>query len=185
LINQQKKLIFRTHLNKYPKKNKDISNINFNLNNTPFKYENYITYGFDEKISQPKSIKNDFWIKEITFLSYFDFYTKKYNVNCGIREYSPTQYYNYAKSNRFFIEYTNNSKFINLNEEKSKTNNTDSVNNNSKFKIGDKVICKDGFRTFNATVTNIDGTYYHIEYKNKKGETKTRRVTKSWLTKVD
>ena len=180
-------LFANCNISKYPKNNKGISKINFNLDNTLFTYENYLTYSFNENINEPRIIKNSFWIKEITFLPYKEFYKKIYDVNCGVKSTNSTLYYNYSKSNRFFIEYTKSSKFININQKKKsiKGSSNNNIDSNTKIKIGDKVLYKDAFNSINATVVKIDNKYYYIEYKNEKGIAKTKKVTKKWLKKIE
>ena len=51
------------------------------------------------------------------------------------------------------------------------------------FKIGDKVLYTGSFKTIHATILKVEEQHYIIEYLNKKGIKKTRRVAGVWVEK--
>ena len=70
-------------------------------------------------------------------------------------------------------------------EEKSPTK-TGEVKNNKPFKVGDKVIFKDAFKSITGVISNIDGEYYLIAYQNKKGVDKILKTYETtFITKIE
>jgi|TARA_B110000093_G_scaffold98845_1_gene106374 hypothetical protein len=53
----------------------------------------------------------------------------------------------------------------------------------SLYTVGDKMWYTGGFKKVDATILKTEGQYYIIEYLNKKGIKKTRRVDEIWLKK--
>jgi len=70
-------------------------------------------------------------------------------------------------------------------EEKSPSK-TGEVKNNKPFKVGDKVIFKDAFKSITGVISNIDGEYYFIAYQNKKGVDKILKTYETtFITKIE
>ncbi len=68
---------------------------------------------------------------------------------------------------------------------KNTPENIDKVNDESRFKIGDKVQYKDAFKRITGVIVKRESNFYYIKYKNKKGVEQTLKSTQSWLKKIE
>ena len=175
-----KMLYANCDINKFPKHHNNISSINFDENNSPVKYKNYLTYYFEK--DNNLVLTNTFWINKILFVPYNDFYEDKYEINCGEKSMYTVQYFKYANNNRFYLEYKNNSEFVNTNN----TSKESSQINNYDLKIGDKVQFKIGFNKYTGEIVEFIPPYdFKIKYKVKNGESKYVIKEHTWINKID
>ena len=92
-------------LYRFPSK-KEINKKNFTQENTPLKYKNIITYGFDEKEPASITIEHNFWVSEIANYAKNSFISYDYYEYCGHKLLEKLGYYLYESPSNFFIEYT-------------------------------------------------------------------------------
>lgn len=86
---------------------KSIKTKNFDLENTPLKFENIISYGYE--LNKIKEIKCNFWVSEITNYPSTEFMERKYPEYCGDKSQNSKNYFIYSNPNNFYIKYSKGS----------------------------------------------------------------------------
>ena len=88
---------------RFPKEGEEKA-LKYNMEESPYKFSNIIKYSYEKSFQNQITIRNNFWVTEITNLNYYLFYLDKLSTNCEgenyYKEYSP-----FKQPNRFFIEY--------------------------------------------------------------------------------
>lgn len=78
----------------------------FTNENSPLKFTNSITFGFDEEVSNPIIVELSFWVSEIDNFIRDNFIGIRQIEYCGQKSLSKEDYYNYENPQYFFIRYT-------------------------------------------------------------------------------
>ena len=88
---------------RFPKEGEEKA-LKYNMEESPYKFSNIIKYSFEKSFQTQVTIRNNFWVTEITNLNYYFFYLDKLFTNCEgenyYKEYSP-----FKQPNRFYIQY--------------------------------------------------------------------------------
>jgi hypothetical protein len=87
---------------KYPKR-KEIKTISFNKNNSPFVFSNIIKYYFDNKNTY--TIKNNFWVSEITNMPKKEFENNKYKEYCDEKSLTIIHGFKDKRPDNFYLSY--------------------------------------------------------------------------------
>ncbi len=95
-------LIRNCDLYKYPSK-KNIKTKSYSIEESPIVFSNLITYKIKGKIV---TVKNEFYVSEITNYPYKEFFEYKYDEYCGQKSVSNTQYYKFYATDKFYINYS-------------------------------------------------------------------------------
>ncbi|MCL5992084.1 MAG: hypothetical protein M1419_08275 [Bacteroidetes bacterium] len=86
---------------RFPKEGEE-KTIKYNMEESPYKFSNVIKYSYEKSFQNQVTIRNNFWVTEITNLNYHLFYFDKLSTNCEgqnyYKEYSPLK-----QSNRLMI----------------------------------------------------------------------------------
>ncbi len=86
-------------------KSKEIVSSEFTLENSPIKFENYITYDYSEEFNSVRVVRNMFWANKVTNYPSTDFQTEEFLNHCGDSAGLETIVYPYKKSSSFYLEY--------------------------------------------------------------------------------
>lgn len=89
---------------RFPKSKEIVSSV-FTLENSPIKFENYITYDYSEDFNSVKVVRNKFWATKITNYPSTDFQTEEFLNHCSDSAKIRTNVYPYKKSSSFYLEY--------------------------------------------------------------------------------
>ena len=82
---------------------KSVKTKKFAPENTPFIFENIISYGYSP--NEIKEIKCNFWVSEITNYPSTEFTERKYPEYCGDKSQISMNYFIYSRPNNFYIKY--------------------------------------------------------------------------------
>jgi hypothetical protein len=85
---------------KYPKND----SLMFSIKNTPFEFSNLIYYHKKELTSEPTAVKNSFWVSKINNIDYSHFVDMYYPKKCGVKSFSPMEYYPFQAKNRIYFK---------------------------------------------------------------------------------
>ena len=88
---------------RYPRSEKDITNSNYDESNTPYIFGNLIRYRYGGDLY---TVKNNFFISKITNYNFDDFKYVSFNEYCGVKQLTPTFYFNYSKPSNFYLKYS-------------------------------------------------------------------------------
>ncbi len=92
------------NLLRYPRKEKDIKNSNYDESNTPYIFGNLLRYRFNGDLY---TVKNDFFISKITNYNSNSFKYLSYDEFCGVKQFTKTSYFKYSKPSNFYLKYSN------------------------------------------------------------------------------
>jgi len=84
---------------------KEIKSANFNQNNTPLKFYNYLTYIFNTHVQNEKVVKNEFWVSQITNYPKDKIVESKNHEFCEQKSMARYDHFTVNRKNRFYYKY--------------------------------------------------------------------------------